>query len=317
MGSLPRALLVLLALALIGPALSQEVSLNGELGLDTGVTYTRVAGRDSLAVPVIVRGRLELGVTMAPGLNGRATLVPAFGVGPADEELLFSPGLQEAFLQFESGEWQLSAGLERLQPAEMRLLPPLSPEPLLETGEPRGLPGVTITRYAGAWRVQGKALALFLDDWFESSAGGSVSLRYDSLDYTVEGHLLWAERLATGSTFSASLDPLVVFGELWLLSDPWEVAAWAPTAGTLLAEPHPAVAISASRPLGFDASFDAVVTGRWVPDEDGIRLAEPAIDGVVNLSFTQGDDMLTFSPAVSWRDGLLAVDLGLSWRSFF
>ena len=325
------ALLLLLA----GLAHGQGLSVRGEAGIDTGVRYTSLAGAQAIGVPVVVRALLEVDADLAESISFHGVLLPAIGSGARPDEPLLSLGLQEAYLEMRTGGVDLSAGFQRLPLAQMRLLTPLSIEPTLATGEPRGPLTVRVHAYTGPWRIRGAAVGVTGDDLLPEGAGGLASLRFESSLATIEGHGLWSVRPAAGLTASASVGSLVVYGEGWLLADPWEgrggigvtgylgewlwtaESAWAPAGGGLRAVAMPALAANLSRPLGFDGSVDIYVVGSWPTSASAPGKRVTQLDAAVALRQDRGDATLTVTPALHLGEGIAVASLGVSLRAYY
>ena len=335
-GGRPGSLRVSIALLLLlGLASGQNLSLRGEVGLDSGVFVTAAVRREAqTSVPALVRSRLELNAALAGGIEFDSALLPAFGVGPGGDEPLFSLGLQEAVFTLRSSDDDLSAGFQRLPLGQMRLVEPVSLERRLPTSEPGGPLLIRLSHYSGEWRASGALLAVTGDDLLPDGPGGVFSLRRETPAFTVEGHALWTVRPALGVTASGSLDSLVVYGEGWVLADPLDArgglgvssylgewlltfeAAWAAPAGELLLQGRPILALNASRAIGFSAGVDTSVAISW-PHTPVAPQRLPRIDAALSLRQDMEDASLTVTPALQLSDGMLAGALRIAVRAYF
>ncbi|HEX7003747.1 MAG TPA: hypothetical protein VF168_06140 [Trueperaceae bacterium] len=305
------------------------------MGFDTGIEQVGAGGKTSTRVPVVVRARVELEAELATGVTFRTVLLPAFGSGQQPNEPFASLGLQEAHVDFRSDGVDIVAGFQRLPLTQLRLLEPVTIEPRLRSGEPRGPLAVTALGYAGSWRVRGAVIGVRGDDLVPREFGGLASVRFESALVTVEGHALWTVRPAAGLTASASVDALVLYGEGWLLARPWSFrgglgasgyvgdwlwtaeAGWAPAIGRLRSPARPAVAANLSRPLGLSGSVEVTLLASWPRS-----LLEPEqranqLDALVTLAHDQGNAFLSVTPAFHLSEGVTAGSLDLSLRAYF
>ena len=331
----PRSLLVNIALLLLlGLATGQNLTVRGEVGLDSGVFVTAAGGEALTHVPALVRSRLELNAELAGDIEFDSALLPAFGAGAGGDEPFLSLGLQEAFFTLRSSDNDLSVGFQRLPLGQMRLVEPLSLERRLPTGEPGGPLMLRLSHYSGEWRTNAVLLAVSGDGLLPDGPGGVLSLRRETPAFTVEGHALWTVRPALGVTASGSLDSLVVYGEGWLLAEPWDVrgglglssylgewllafeAAWAAPAGELLLPARPILAANASRAIGFSAGLDTSLALSW-PHTPVAPQRLPRIDAALSLRQDMEDASLTVTPALQLSDGVVAGALRISVRAYF
>lgn len=331
---LARAAAVLLTTACASLAAAAGPTLHGEVGVDAGVRVVDVGAGADASVPLRIRARLELEAPIADRLELRAVALPAIGAGFGDDDPLLRHGLQEATLRLGLGDVDLSAGYERWPLGEARLAPVLRLDGTMEGGEARGLLGARATAYLHPWRLRAGLAAPTGDDLAPDRWGGAVSLRLDAA-VTVEGHAFLQDRAGGGLQVSGTAGALVLYGEAWLLADPWEArggagasgyagdvlwtleAAWAPADGALRADARAAVRGSGSLPVGRDGSLELGAGLAW-PE----ALADPGAratvaDGYLAWTVDHPDATLSVRPTVRHGGGVTAVGATLSITSYF
>lgn len=212
----PRAVLLLLLLA--GGLASAQLELRGEVEVAALPALTSAAGRPLGAVGLALRAHLEAGLELRP-VELRAVLDPEarLAAGPPGAARV-APGLTEAFARVRLRDADLSLGLERLPLETARLSVPFRLEPVGETGRPRGLPGVRAVVAQGRWRLRPALVYRVRDD----RLGGVLSVRREFADFELEAHAAWLGRAAVGLGGSGLVGDLVLYGEAWVLTGPWD-----------------------------------------------------------------------------------------------
>lgn len=125
-------------------------------------------------------------------------------------------GLTELYALYREDELDVSAGLERLPLEVARLVLPYSLEPVGSLGSRQGRWGVRVS-----WNPKATRLRLAVLE----EAGRLVpvlSLRRELGEFELEAHALYPARPVLGLGGSGTLAGLVVYGEGWLLLNPWE-----------------------------------------------------------------------------------------------
>lgn len=331
---LARAAAVLLTTLSASVAAAAEPTLHGEVGVDAGVRVVDAGAVADASVPLRIRARLELEVPLGDRLELRAVALPAIGAGFGDDDPLLRHGLQEATLRLGLGDVELSGGYERWTLGEARLAPILRLDGTMEGGEPRGLLGARATAYLHPWRLRAGLAAPTGDDLAPDRWGGAVSLRLDAA-VTVEGHAFVQDRSGGGVQLSGTAGPLVLYGEAWLLADPWEArggvgasgyagdvlwtaeAAWAPADGALRGDARPAVRGSGSLPVGRDGSLELGAGLAWPATLAGADGRATVVDGYLAWTADHPDATLSVRPTVRRGGGVTALGATLSITSYF
>ena len=165
-----------------------------------------------------LRGHLEADYELEL-LDFRLVLDPAVNLSDSDpENALVQYGLTELFARYDVNDIELSAGLERLPLETARLSAPFRLEPVGDLGQPLGLLGARATLFSGDWRIRSAALYRVQDE----QLGAVVSVRREFSSFDLEAHVLYLDGFAAGLGGSGLLGEIVVYGEGWLLSDPWD-----------------------------------------------------------------------------------------------
>jgi len=204
-----RLWVIILAI-LLEYSLGQNLELRTELAFSTSFAATRLAplgGSWNLGAHVEARYNLEpvvLNLVLDPQVR--------FATEPQGDW-----GLTEAYLRTRIETLDFSAGIERLPLETARLSVPYSLEAVNQFGQRQGLLGVR-----GSWNPQSARVRLAL---LEDPAGWftALSLRQEFGGFELEGHLLAPKgRVVVGLGGSGTIEDLVVYGEVWGLSEPWE-----------------------------------------------------------------------------------------------
>ena len=322
-----RRILLALAVAACAVALAQ-VDLRGEIELATDAA---ASGARRAQAGWTIAARLAVDVDLAPA-SVHLVLDPSvrFGATVAGE-----PGLTEAFALATLRDADVSVGLERLPLETARLSVPYGVESVDRRGIRRGVWGARADYYQDGrrWRA-----AVFLDPRSERLAP-LVGVRANFGSFELEARALFPGELVVGLGGSGLVGDLVVYGEAWLLTDPWEARAalgvtgslrdggWtieggylAPAGGLHVADlagvppPVPRPALNAQLAWALDAFGDRSLTlgagAAFDPDAVRTRLSAgygaSADDRAVNVSLVAA---LGPEPA--------ALNLNLSVRHFF
>lgn len=326
------ALLLSVTLATAQPA---SPSLHGEVGVDAGVQRVATELGAEARVPLRIRARLELEVPLTSGVALEAVALPALGAGFGDDDPLLRHGLQEALLRVRQGDLDVTAGLERWPLGEMRLAPIVTLDTRMEGGEPRGLVGARVTAFLHPWRLRAGVATPTGDDLVPDRWGGVASARLDARAATVEAHAFLVARPGVGVTASGRAGSLIVFGEAWLLADPWAArsgvgasgyagdllwtveGAWAPEDGALRTRARPAVRANGSVPVGRDDALEIGVGAAWprsVRSPDGRALV---LDASIAWTIDRPEATVTLRPTVRHGDGVTAAGATLSITGYF
>lgn len=326
------ATLLLSAWAAAQPA---PASLHGEVGVDTGVQRVATELGVQTRVPLRIRARLELDVPLTSDVTLEAIALPALGAGSGGDDPLLRHGLQEALLRVRLRDLDVTAGLERWPLGEMRLAPVVALDVRMEGGEPRGLLGARLTAFLHPWRARLGLAAPTGDDLLPDRWGGVASVRLDAGAATVEAHAFVTERPGVGLTASGSAGDHVVFGEAWLLAEPWDVrggvgasgyagdllwtveGTWAPEDGALKRPARPAVRAGGSVPVGRDGSLELGVGAAWPTSAAATSGRAVVLDGAVAWTIDRPEATLTVRPTVRHGNGVTAAGATLSLTSYF
>ena len=217
----PLSLLVKLSwlsLFLLAPFSAAQLSYKGEIELTTDLSLTSSSERLSENFGLTLRGHLEADYTLNP-IDFRVVLDPMLRIPNSTIEASFvEPGVTEAFALYRIGNVDLSAGLERLPLEYTRLSVPYRIEPVGKTGQPLGLLGARASIFLDSWRIRPALIYRSQDE----QLGGVVSVRKDFTSFELEAHALYLEGFAGGLGGSGLVGDIVIYGEAWLLSDPWD-----------------------------------------------------------------------------------------------
>lgn len=169
-------------------------------------------------VGLTLRGHLEADYSVKP-LDFRLVLDPTLrltSAGPGSA--LVESGLTEAFTLYRLDNIDLSAGLERLPLQTARLSIPFRLEPVNGVRQPLGLLGARANIYLTDWRVRPGLVYRYQDDQF----GGVLSVRREFGNFDLEAHVLYLDGFTVGLGGSGLIGDIVVYGEGWLLTNPWD-----------------------------------------------------------------------------------------------
>ena len=212
-----KALLLLLPFLAATLAFAQ-LSYRGEIEAAGDFSFASANRTLNEVVGLSLRGHLEADYAIDP-LDFRLVLDPAVLVTSAGMDSAFvDPGLTEAFALYRLDNIDFSAGLERLPLETARLSVPFRLEPVNRLGQPLGLLGVRANVYLEDWRVRPALLYRTQDDHL----GGVVSVRREFASFDLEAHLLYLNGFTVGLGGSGLVGDIVVYGEAWLLTNPWD-----------------------------------------------------------------------------------------------
>lgn len=343
--SVALATLATLAILAAGAAKAQsgpDLDLRGELALTGGAIRLDA---DALPEPTTARPlsatlRLDATLDVGSGVALRAVIAPsvAFGrPGMAPDEVVASPGLEAAYARVDLPFVQVeaSAGIRRWTIGETRLQPVVRLDGVDTFGTPRGLLGARTVAYLHPWRLGAALLAPLDDDLRPTAWGGAAAARWDVANWTFEGHAFLLDRAGGGLTASGTVGDHVVYGEGWLLGDPWELrggggatsyladvlvtveGAWAPASGALDGTPRPSVRASAQASPSRDVALDASGGVAWPEDpaRPGERIA--SWDARLALSLDGRSGVLTLTPSLQHGFGATTLGATLTFRTFF
>lgn len=153
-------------------------------------------------------------------------LDPAMTAAGAAAPPDWEPGLTEAFALLREGPVDASVGLERLTLETARLTVPFQVDPVAADGTRRGVWGARVSAYTGPWRL--RAAGFLVPPELPGSAGGArgrvggaASARLDLTVAQIELDALYLDAPVLGAGASGTVGGTVVYGEAWLLADPW------------------------------------------------------------------------------------------------
>lgn len=271
-------------------------------------------------------------------------LDPNVRVGPAVNA---EPGLTELYAATTYGDFDLSVGTERLPLETARLSVPYSVETVGVRGVRHGLPGIRGVFYGGDWRVRGAAFYSDTRRDFLENVTPLVSVRRTFDRFDLEVHALYQNGLVAGLGGSGLVSDVVVYGEVWLLTDPeftnlsgrgalglngtlergtWTLEAAYLTPGETslkddddldpaqlspAVKPRPAVLGQVALPLGDEGAMSLSLTGNAFFDADAVRSG-------IGASYTLlADAELTLGAAARFGPEPSVVTLSFSTKAFF
>lgn len=340
-----RTLALVLCLLAVAPRAHAQaptwLDLRGELSV-TGTVQRVVVDAlpgATVARPLTLALRLDAEAALAESAQLVAVLTPTIAFGRPDAppvEPLASPGLEDAYLRLSPRrELELTVGVQRWPVGELRLAPTLRLEPVDRFGTVRGLAGGRLTAYLHPWRVRVGVIAPLDDELRPTSWGGAASLRWDVASWTLEGSAVAGERIGGGLSASGTVDRIVLTGDAWLLTDPWELrgglgasgyladvlvtteAAWAPADGALDGDARPALRLSLQASLDRDVALDVAAGVAWPEDPAAPGTRDPVVDATALLSFDRADAVLALAPTVRYGAGTTSLGASLILRTFF
>lgn len=209
--------LLTLLLLLIAPLSLAQLSYKGEIEVASDLSLASANQTLSDTFGLTFRGHLEFDYALSP-IDLRLVLDPSVRLAGSAENALLEPGLAEAFALYRVGNVDVSAGLERLPLEAARLSVPFRVEPVNEVGQALGLLGARASIFLDEWRIR-PALVYRTQD---SQLGGVVSVRHEFSSFDLEAHVLYLDRFAAGLGGSGLVGDIVLYGEAWLLSEPWD-----------------------------------------------------------------------------------------------
>lgn len=256
------------------------------------------------------------------------------------------PGLAEAYALTSQGDFDLSAGVERLPLETARLSIPFGIERTDARGVRRGVPGARASYFVDDWRLRGAA---FYQD-VSASVTPVVSVRRSFGDFELEIHALYPQEIVVGLGGSGLVADLVLYGEAWLLTEPLEgrgavglsgnldTGSWTleaaylpPGEGTLKDDPDAEIAaqqVSTDRtgspdprpallgqlawPLGDAGDMSLTLFGSALLDLDAVRAQTSA-----TYSFTTSEQEVSLSAGGFFGYEPLTLRLILGVKQFF
>lgn len=317
------------------------LAARGELSMTSTVQRTAADAlpNPSVANPLTLALRLDATARLGERAALVAVLAPSVAAGrpdaPADEPLV-SIGMQDAYLRLTPNrDVEIAVGAQRWPLGELRLAPTLRLEPVDRFGTVRGLSGARLTAYLHPWRLRVGAVSPLDDDLRPTGWGGVASLRWDVATWTFEATAFAGERTGGGASTSGTIDRVVLNGDAWLLSDPWEVrgglgasgyvgevlvtaeAAWAPADGALNGDARPAVRLSAQASLARDLALDVIAGIAWPDDPATPDARAMVLDATAVLIVDQADAVLSLAPTMRHGLGTTSLGVSLTLRTFF
>lgn len=327
-----RALLLTAVLAATAAATAQlRVRIEVPYGVAVGVASVAgaTAPEATFATGLALDAELRLDEVTAT-LRMQPSLTAFDGTAAAQAALAgraspdWEPGLREAYLLVREGPVDLAAGFQRMPLETARLSVPYQVDRTLADGGRQGLLGARASVFVGPLRLRGALLER------SGSLGGAFSVRADLTSVQLEGHAVYLDGMALGVGASGTVGATVLYGEAWLLSDPWRgrgalgasgylgdalwtaEAAFAPPPGAQGAPAIPQVLGQVSLPVGDAGSLElvagaALIDSLLVPGTS--RLA-----GLAALTWTTGDPDVRLELGPSLHTGELGTHYALTLR---
>lgn len=320
-------LALLLALASLGPpAAAAEPAVSGtfemQFGAAVGVASTGGATRP--AASSLTGAHVELSATFDP-VTFLVRLDPSLRTPEGGGAASWQAGLTEAYALVRLGPLDASAGVQRLPLETARLSLPYGVEPVGANGQRRGVVGARAQLYLD--RVRLRAALLERDGRW----GAAASARTDLTAAQLELHAVYLDGWAFGAGASGTTGSTVLYGEAWLLSDPWRgrgalgasgylgdalwtlEAAYAPFGTPAPGAPaSPQLAGEVDAPLANGDTLRVLAAAALAPSvlEPGGRA--PAVSA--SLTWTSGDPEITFELGPAFASGELGTRYALTAR---
>jgi len=237
---------------------------------------------------------------------------PAAGTAGTAAAALGDPGFLEAAALLRTGPVDVRLGLLRLPLETARLSLPYQLDGVTEVGQRHGWPGAEATVYLERVRLRARGW------WRDSHAAGAFSARLDLTSLQLEAHLVRDGRWGAGVGASGLLGDTVLYGEAWLIGDPWRgrgavgasgylgealwtvEAAWAPPYGVPGAAAYPQLLAQADLPLpNANGSLQALAGAGWAPST--LRPGSRSWVGQAALTWAVGDPAVQLEVGPSVR----------------
>lgn len=308
-----------------------QLSFKGEIEVATDLSLASSNRTLTDSFGLTLRGHLEADYTLAP-VEVRLVLDPTLRLPNSTVEASFvEPGVTEAFALYRMGSVDLSAGLERLPLEYARLSVPFRVEPVGKTAQPLGLVGARASIFLDSWRVRPVLIYRTQDE----QLGGVVSVRKDFTSFELEGHALYLDGFAAGLGGSGLLRDIVLYGEAWLLADPWDgrgvfglsgfwgdalwttELAYAPNPLTGNSDAFLQVLGQVTLPQGDNGNWDLNL-GLGLTDSR-LRPDSSTLQGATSLlyTYTESDYQISLGPTFSYSEALTVYGLRLGATAFF
>lgn len=334
-------MVLMVALLVLGGAGTAQLSYRGHLELNLDAVVNPAFSTPQTGW--VLAGNLTLDYDLEPVLLTTA-LDPSVRFSRAGVAL--EPGLTEAYVLTSQGDFDLSAGLERLPLETARLSIPFGVERTDARGVRQGVPGARVSYYLEEWRLRG---AVFYQDALDTVTP-LVSARRSFGNFELEAQAIYPQEVVVGFGGSSLVAELVLYGEAWLLTNPFEgrgalglsgnldAAAWTleaaylpPGEGNLKndaeaevgaqqadagqtdpLEPRPALLGQLAWPLGDAGDMSVSLFGSMFLDPDAVRGQTSA-----TYSFATGEQELTLTAGGFFGPEPLTLRLNLGVRQFF
>ena len=298
----------------------------GQLNYRGELEFAADAAADVLSTPQAE----QFGWTIAAHLEADYELDPLTFNLELDPSLRFSqevsgePGFTELYAATSFGDIELSAGRERLALEYARVTLPFAVEEINNRGVRLGVPGVRAVWYPENYRVRG---ALF----YRNTLIPLVNVRRTFGTFELEATALYQDRFVAGLGGSGSVGDLVVYGEGWLLTDPFRARAAFGVTGYLgarlwtLEAAYAPLEPDALAPELSPAAFRAAGQITLLQDEDSnldldarVGFPETGVEFTPTLSYTAlGEQELTATLRGRFSETVTVLSLNLGIRSFF
>lgn len=322
-------LLAITLMAVIAPFSLAQLSLHGEIGFGADFAASSTAGDVSDTFSASYRLHLEASYALDP-ISLNLILDPA-ARAPDNSPIksLVEVGLTEVYILWRGDSVDVSVGIERLPLEAARLNIPYSIEPRASTGLPRGLPGARASLFVGPWRVRSAII------YRAPHPGLVASVRHNFSSFELEVHTLYLDSFAAGLSGSGLVGPLVLYGEAWLLTSPFDgrgalglsgsldnalwtlEAAYSPPLVAPEAAPLPQVAGQLNLPVGDAWSLD--INGSVSLVDSALNPGSSTLQGlmIVTFNLSSPNYTLSFGPSLAHTELATNYGIGVELKGFF
>jgi hypothetical protein len=320
-----------------------QVSYRGDVSLGGTTTYADVevalpdgttTNVSSAGFQVALRSHLEGDLTF-DNLGFYLVLDPSVTVND-QSDLEAEIGFTELYAQYEVGDFNLSAGLERLPLETARLSVPFSLGEISSEdvsaddpkGSQEGIWGARVLWYPGDYRFRLAGFYEFDDEQF----GVALSAKRFFGEFELEATAIYEDHFTFGLNGSGLIGDVVVYGEGWLLLNAPVIDGTETSYRALLGATGYLWDGAWTLELGYVPSVGTTdaypqLLGQWQLSEEnttwsvggGAGLQNEKLVGLLagNVMVIEGDLSTTFNLSSQASDGFIAISTGFEIKGAF